>query len=81
MDRGHSMGPHTMMHAGAMPAIVELMTEIWGLLTEEQKKKVMVMRMEIMTQWMENEVINEEKMIELKKKAIADIRQVQEMMK
>jgi hypothetical protein len=81
MDKGHSMGPHTMMHAGAMPAIVELMTEIWGLLTEEQKKKVMVMRMEIMTQWMENEVINEEKMIELKKKAIADIRKVQEMMK
>ena len=34
-----------------------------------------------MTQWMENEVINEEKMIELKKKAIADIRKVQEMMK
>ncbi|AKB49503.1 hypothetical protein MSBRW_0250 [Methanosarcina barkeri str. Wiesmoor] len=81
MDKGHSMGPHAMMHAGAMPAIVELMTEVWGLLTEEQKKKVMVMRMEIMTQWMENEVINEEKMIELKKKAIADIRNVQEMMK
>ncbi|AKB53294.1 MULTISPECIES: hypothetical protein [Methanosarcina] len=81
MDKGHSMGSHTMMHAGAMPAIVELMTEIWGLLTEEQKKKVMIMRMEIMTQWMENEVINEEKMIELKKKAIVDIRKVQEMMK
>ena len=28
MDKGHSMGTHTMMHAGAMPAIVELMTEI-----------------------------------------------------
>lgn len=81
MDKGHSMGTHTMMHAGAMLAIVELMTEMWGLLTEEQKKKVMVMRMEILTQWMENEIINEEKMTELKKKVIVDIKKVQEMMK
>lgn len=81
MDKEHSMGARSMMHAGAMPAIVELMTEMWGLLTEEQKKKVMVMRMDILTQWMENEIINEEKMTELKKKAIADIRKVQEMMK
>ena len=45
MGTEHSMGTCTMTHAGAMPAIVELMTEMWGLLTEEQKKKVMVMRM------------------------------------
>jgi len=81
MDKEHSMGTHPMMHAGAMPAIVELMTEMWGLLTEEQKKKVMVMRMDIITQWMEAEISNEEKMIEVKKNAISSIRKVQEMMK
>jgi hypothetical protein len=80
MDKGHSMGTH-MMHTGAMSAIVEFMTEIWGLLTEEQKKKVMVMRMDIITQWMEAEMANEERMNEVKKKAIADIRKVQEMLK
>ena len=37
------------MHAGAMLAVEELMTEMWGLLTEEQKKKVMAMRMDILT--------------------------------
>jgi|GEM_PF-300729 len=74
-------GTHPMMHAGAMSAVVELMTEMWGLLTEEQKKKVMFLRMDIITQWMEAEISNEERMNEVKKKAIADIRKVQEMMK
>jgi Trp operon repressor len=64
-----------------MSAIVELMTEMWGLLTEEQKKKVMVMRIDIITQLMETEISNEERMNEVKKKAIADIRKVQEMLK
>ncbi len=81
MDKGHSMGTHSMMHAGAMSAIVELMTEMWGLLNEEEKKKVMVMRMDILTQWMEAEIANEERMNEVKKKAITDIRKVQEMLK
>jgi hypothetical protein len=81
MGEEHSTGKHPMMHAGPMSAIVELMTEMWGLLTEEQKKKVMVMRMDILTQWMETEISNEERMTEVKKKAIADIRKVQEMMK
>jgi len=40
MDKEHSMGTRSMMHAGAMPAVVELMTEMWGLLTEEQKRKL-----------------------------------------
>ena len=70
-----------MMHAGAMSAIVELMTEMWELLTEEQKKKVMEMRMDIKTQWMETEISNEKRLNEVKRKAIADIRKVQEMMK
>jgi len=45
------------------------MTEMWGFLTEEQKKKVMVMRIDILTQWMEKEIINEGRMTELKKKS------------
>ena len=81
MGREHPTGTHPMMHAGAMSALVEFMTEMWGLLTEEQKKKVMFMRMDIITQWMEAEISNEERMNEVKKKAIADIRKVQEMMK
>jgi hypothetical protein len=38
------------MHAGTMPAVAELMAEMCGLLTKEQKKKVMVMRIYILTQ-------------------------------
>jgi len=65
---------HTSMH-------FEPMTEIWGLLTEEQKKKVAVMKMDMKIQWMEMKISDMGKMIELKKKAIADIKQVQEMIK
>ena len=63
-----------MMHSEPMP-------EIWGLLTEEQKKKVAVMKMDMKIQWMEMKISDMGKMIELKKKAIADIKQVQEMIK
>jgi hypothetical protein len=65
----------------ACSAIVELMTEVWGLLTEEQKKKVMVMRIDIITQLMEVQISNEEKINEVKKKAIAYHREIQEMLK
>jgi hypothetical protein len=74
MCEEHSTGTHPMMHAGPMP-------EIWERLTEEQKKKVAVMRMDLIIQWMEIKIEKMEKMIHLKKKAIADIRQVQEMIK
>ena len=57
----------------------EPMSEIWEHLTEEQKKKVAVMKMDMKIQWMEMKINEMQKMIELKKKAIADIRQVQEM--
>jgi hypothetical protein len=50
-------------------------------LTEEQKKKVAVMKMDMKIQWMETRINDMEKMIELKKKAIANIRMVQEMIK
>jgi hypothetical protein len=81
MGTEHSMRTHGAMHTGAMPAVVEIMQEMWELLTEEQKKKVMVMRMDIYKQWMEAEISNEEKMLEVKKKAIATIQKVEEMIK
>jgi hypothetical protein len=62
------------MHAGSIP-------EFWVLLTEEQKKKVAVMRMNKVIKILEMKIYDMEKMIELKKKAIAEIRKVQEMMK
>jgi hypothetical protein len=80
MDKGHSMGTNPMMH-GAMPAVVEVMKELWELLTEEQKKCVMAMRIDIITQMLETEINNEEKMNEVKRKAIADIQKVKEMLK
>jgi hypothetical protein len=67
-------GKQTMMHS-------EPMTEIWGLLTDEQKKKVVLMKLDMKIQWMEMKIGDMEKMIVLKKKKIADIKQVQEMIK
>jgi len=74
MGAEHSTGTHPMTHA-------EPMSEIWELLTEEQKKKVAVMKMDMKIQWMEMKINEMQKMIELKKKAIDDIRKVQEMIK
>ena len=65
---------HSIIHAGPIP-------EFWALLTEEQKRKVAVMKMDLKIQWLETKINDMEKLIELKKKAIADIRKVQEMMK
>ena len=59
----------------------EPMTEIWGLLTDEQKKKVAVMKMDMKILWLEMKINDMEKMIGLKKKKIANIKQVQEMIK
>jgi hypothetical protein len=81
MEKAHAMGTHSMMHAGAMSAVVELMQEMWGLLTEEQRKKVMIMRIDIITQLIETEIANEEKMFAIKKKAVADMQKVKEMLK
>ena len=82
MEREHSTGMLPIMCAGAVPAAVELMQEMWGLLTQEQKKQVMAMRIDIITQMMETEISNQERINEVKKKAIANMRKVQqEMMK
>ena len=81
MGREYEIGKQPMMHSGAMSAVVEVMREMWGLLNEEQKKEVMKMRMDVLTQWMEAEIANEERMIEVKKNAVVSIKKVQEMMK
>jgi hypothetical protein len=59
----------------------EPMTEIWELLTEEQKKEVALMKMDMKIQWMETKINDMERMISLKLKAIDSIRKVQEMIK
>jgi hypothetical protein len=65
---------HTPMHCGSIP-------EVWECLTEVQKKKVVEMKLDMKIQWMEKNIKDMESAIELKKKTIADIRQVQEMIK
>ena len=49
----------------------EPMSEIWGLLTEEQKKKVVLMKLDLKIQWMEMKISDMEKMIGLKRKKIS----------
>jgi Spy/CpxP family protein refolding chaperone len=74
MHHEQSTGTHSMMHS-------EPMTWIWEFLTEEQKKKIAIMKMDMKIQMMEMKINYMEQMIELKKKAIVDIRKVQEMIK
>jgi len=74
MHHEKTTGTQPIMHAGPIP-------EFWALLTEEQKRKVAVMRMNKVIKILEIKIYDMEKMIELKKKAIADIRKIQEMMK
>ena len=62
------------MHHGLMP-------EMWELLTDEQKKEILLMQMDMKVQWMEMKIKEMEKMIELKKKAVEHIKKVQGMMK
>jgi hypothetical protein len=49
MHHEQSTGSHSMMHS-------EPMSEIWEFLTEEQKKKVAVMKMDIKIQMMEMKI-------------------------
>lgn len=64
----------TQMHHGSMP-------EIWEILTEEQKKEVALMKLDMKIQWMELKISEIEKMIELKRKAIDNIRKIQQTLK
>jgi hypothetical protein len=74
MHHEQSKGTHSMMHP-------EPMSGIWEFLTEEQKKQIALMKMDMKIQMMEIKINELEKMIELKKRAITDIRKVQEMIK
>ena len=65
---------HTSMHCGSIP-------EVWECLTQVQKKKVLKMKLDMKIQWTEKNLKDMKSPIEIKKKAIADIRKVQEMIK
>ena len=67
--------------AGKGPIIQTAMTQTWELLTEEQKRKVAVMRMDKGIKFLEMKISDMEKMIEIKKEAIANIQKIQEMIK
>ena len=69
---------HLMIGKG--PIMQTAMAEMWELLTLEQKKKVAVMRMDMIIKLMEIKISDLEKMIALKKTAIADVQKVKEMM-
>ena len=70
---------HSMVGKG--PIMQTVMTQTWELLTEEKKKKVAVMRMDMIIRLMELKISDMEQMILLKKTAIANIQKVKEMMK
>jgi hypothetical protein len=58
-----------------------MMSETWELLTEEQKKKVAVMRMNKFIKIFEMKISGMEKMIQMKKEAIANMQKIKEMLK
>jgi hypothetical protein len=67
--------------AGKGPLIETIIEETWELLTEEQKKKVAVMRIEKIIKIFEMKISGMEKMIEIKKEAIANMQKMKEMLK
>jgi hypothetical protein len=73
MCEGHLM-------VGKGPIMQTAMVEMWELLTVEQKKKVAVMRMDMIIKLMEIKISDMEKMISLKKTAITDVLKIKEMM-
>jgi hypothetical protein len=67
--------------AGKGPIIETIMEETWDLLTEEQKRKVAVMRIEKIMKILEMKINGMEKMIAIKKEAIANMQKIKEMLK
>jgi len=63
------------------PAMQTAMTETWGLLTEEQKKKVTHMRMDTAIKGIELKIIDMEKRVLIAKESIADIRKDKELIR
>ncbi len=68
------MGQSHMHHCGSMP-------EIWEMLTDEQKKEIVLMKMDMKIQWLEMKISEMENMIKLKKKAIENIKKFQQTMR
>ncbi len=69
---------HSMVGKGSI--MQTAMVEMWELLTVEQKKKVAVMRMDMIIKLMEIKISDLEKMNSLKKTAIAVVQKIKEMM-
>jgi len=67
--------------AGNDSIIQTVMTQTWELLTEKQKKEVTVMRMDKAIKFLEMKISDMEKMSEIKKEVITNIRKVKEMLK
>ena len=67
--------------AGKGPIIETIMEETWELLTEEQKRQVAVMRIEKIMKILEMKISGMEKMIAIKKEAIANMQKMKEMLK
>lgn len=66
-----TMGQSHMHHGSSMP-------EIWEMLTDEQKKEVALMKMDMKIKWLEIKISEMEKMIELKKKAVENMKKFRE---
>jgi hypothetical protein len=72
------------MHEGMMGRAQmchDSMPEIWEMLTEEQKKEVALMKLDMKIQWLEMKISEMENMIKLKRKAIENIKKFQQTMK
>ncbi len=63
------------------PAMQTAMTETWGLLTEEQKKKVTHMRMDTAIKGIELKISDMEKRVLIAKDFIKNIKDIKEMIK
>jgi hypothetical protein len=67
-------GMHHEMCHGSMP-------ELWEMMTEEQKKEVALMKLDMKIQWLEMKISEMENMIKLKRTAIENIKKFQQTMK
>jgi hypothetical protein len=68
------MGKEGMHHGSPM-------YEIWECLTEEQKKKVAIMKLEMKKKFLQMKIDECQKMAEMKKEIIENINKVEEMIK
>jgi hypothetical protein len=68
------------MHEGGMHEGGEgHMFEIWEMLPEDQKRKILAMKLEMKLLWMQMKIDEMQKMIDLKKKAMGNIKYVHDV--